>query len=141
MNEIVNKFSLSGDEFLPIMNLRQPGFTYSICVLFIKTKEGYRVKKTGDSRCTDQNELGKACFQHDMAYEDFKSLTRRTASHEILHDKASNSAKNLTHDGTQRCPALMVCNFFDNKKSGGVIKNGITSNIEEGKPLASNFCN
>ena len=75
-----------------------------------------------------------------MTYGDFKNLTRRTASHEIPHDKASNSAKNLTHDRTQRCSALMVCNFFDNKKSGGVIKNGITSNMEEGKPLASSLC-
>ena len=123
---------------MPIMNLRQPGFTYSICVSIIKTKEGYRVKRTGDSHCTDQNELGKACFQHDMTYGDFKNLTRRTASHEIPHDKASNSAKNLTHD--ERCPALMVCNFFDNTKSGGVIKNGITSNIEERTPLASSLC-
>ena len=125
---------------MPIMNLRQPGFTYSICVSFIKTKEGYRVKRTGDSQCTDQNELGKACFQHDMTYGDFKNLTRRTASHEIPHDKASNSAKNLTHDGTQRYLALMVCTFFDNTKSGGVIKNGITSNIEERTPLASSLC-
>ena len=75
-----------------------------------------------------------------MTYGDFKNLTRRTASHEIPHDKASNSAKNLTHDGTQRCPALMVCNFFDNTKSGGVIKNGITSNIEERTPLVSSLC-
>ena len=27
MNEIVNKFSLAGDKFMPEMHLRQPGFT------------------------------------------------------------------------------------------------------------------
>ena len=34
------------------------------------------------------------CFQHDMAYGDFKDLTRRTASDKILRDKAFNIAKN-----------------------------------------------
>ena len=28
MNEIVNKFLLAGDKFMPEMHLKQPGFTY-----------------------------------------------------------------------------------------------------------------
>ena len=40
-----------------------------------------------------QNELDKACFQHDMAYGDFKDLVRKTASDKILHDKAFNIAE------------------------------------------------
>ena len=36
MNEIVNKFLLVGDKFMPEMHLRQPGFTYSACGLFTK---------------------------------------------------------------------------------------------------------
>ena len=51
-------------------------------------------RETGDSRYIYQNELDKACFQHDMAYGDFKDLTRRTASDKILRDKAFNIAKN-----------------------------------------------
>ena len=39
MNEIVNKFLLRGDKFIPEMHLRQPGFTYSACGAFIKNKE------------------------------------------------------------------------------------------------------
>ena len=31
MNEIVNKFLLTGDKFMSEMHLRQPGFTYSAC--------------------------------------------------------------------------------------------------------------
>ena len=31
MNEIVNLLLLGGDKFMPEMNLRQPGFTYSAC--------------------------------------------------------------------------------------------------------------
>ena len=30
MNEIVNKFLLAGDKFMPEMHLKQPGFTYLI---------------------------------------------------------------------------------------------------------------
>ena len=43
MNEIVNKFLLVGDKFIPEMHLKQLGFTYSTCVLFIKNKE--RIEK------------------------------------------------------------------------------------------------
>ena len=39
MNEIVNKFLLAGDKFMPEMHLRQTGFTYSACGPFTKTKK------------------------------------------------------------------------------------------------------
>ena len=39
MNEIVNKFLLVGDKFMPEMHLKQPGFTYSACGPFTKNKE------------------------------------------------------------------------------------------------------
>ena len=38
MNEIVNKFLLPGDKFMPEMHLRQPGFTYCVCGPFTKNK-------------------------------------------------------------------------------------------------------
>ena len=34
MNEIVNKFLLADDRFMPEMHLKQPGFTYSACCPF-----------------------------------------------------------------------------------------------------------
>ena len=43
MNEIVNKLLLEGDKFMPDMNLRQPGITYSAPVPSTKNKEN---KKT-----------------------------------------------------------------------------------------------
>ena len=43
MNEIVNKFSLAGDKFMPKMHLKQPGFIYSACRPFTKNKE--RIQK------------------------------------------------------------------------------------------------
>ena len=39
MNEIVNKFFLVGDKFMPDMHLKQSGFTYSACRSFTKNKE------------------------------------------------------------------------------------------------------
>ena len=41
MNEIVNKFLLAGDMFMPEMHLRQPLFTYSACGPFTKNKKEY----------------------------------------------------------------------------------------------------
>ena len=39
MNDIITKFLLAGDKFIPEMHLRQPGFTYSACGPFTKRKE------------------------------------------------------------------------------------------------------
>ena len=39
MNEIINKFLLIGDKFMPEMHLRQPGFTYSAYGPFTKIKK------------------------------------------------------------------------------------------------------
>ena len=51
MNEIVNNFLLAGEKFMPEMQLRQLGFTYSACGPFTKDKEIIRkFKETGDSR-------------------------------------------------------------------------------------------
>ena len=122
MNEIVNKFLLAGDKFMPEMHLKQPGFTYSACGPFTKNKERIqKFKETGDTSYIYKNELDKACFQHDMAYGDFKDLTRRTASDKILRDKAFNIAKNPKYDGYQRGLASMVYNFFD-KKSASLVR-------------------
>ena len=113
MNEIVNKFLLARDKFMPEMYLRELGFTYSASGPFTKNKERIqKFKVTGDSRYIYQNELDKACFQHDMAYGDFKDLTRRTTYHKILRDKAFNIAKNPKYGGYQRGIASMVNNFL-----------------------------
>ena len=38
MNEIVNKFLLAGDKFVPEIHSKQPGFTYGVCVPFTRNK-------------------------------------------------------------------------------------------------------
>ena len=69
MNAIVNMFM--ADKFMPEMFLRQPRLTYTACGPFTKNNEKIKkIKETGDSRYIYQNELDKACFQHDMAYGD-----------------------------------------------------------------------
>ena len=84
MNEIVNTFLLAGDKFMTEMHLKQPGFTYSACGPYTKNKERIqKFKETGDTSHIYKNELDKACFQHDIAYWDFKGLKRRTASDKV----------------------------------------------------------
>ena len=69
MNEIVNRFLLVEDKFLPEMHLKQPGFTYSVYCPFTKNKERIeKVMQTENTSFIYKNELDKACFQHDMAY-------------------------------------------------------------------------
>ena len=81
MKEIINRFLLAGDKYMPERHLRQSEFTYDVCGPFTKNKERiHKLKETGDSRYIYQNEQDKACFQHDIVYGDFKDLTRRTAS-------------------------------------------------------------
>ena len=51
MNELVHKFLLAGDKFIPAMNLRQSGFAYNACESFTKNKERFeKFNETGDSR-------------------------------------------------------------------------------------------
>ena len=118
MNKIVNKFLLAGDKFMPEMHLKQPEFTYSACGTFTKNKERIqKFKEAGDTSYIYENELDKACIQHNMAYGVFKDLKRRTGSDKILKDKVFNIAKNPKYDGCQRGLASMVYKFFDKKSA------------------------
>ena len=58
---------------MSVIHLRQPWFTYSVCGPFTEDKERIqKFKETEYSQYIYQNELDKACFQHDLAYEDLK---------------------------------------------------------------------
>ena len=116
MNNIINKFLLPGDKFMPEMHLRQPRFVYSACGPFTRHKERTKeFKRTGDTRYIYRNELDKACFQHDSAYADHKDLINRTEADKVLRDKAYDIAGNPKYDGYQRGLASMVYKFFDKK--------------------------
>ena len=89
MNEIVNKFLLLGDKFMPELHLKQPGFTYSACGSLTRNKQRIEMfMQTGNTDFIYRDELDKACFQHDMAYRKSKEIEKRTQSDKVLRDKA-----------------------------------------------------
>ena len=77
--------------------------------------------QTGNTDFIYKNELDKACFQHDMAYDKSKDLVKRTQSDTFLRDKAFKIANDPKYDGYQRGLASMVHKFFDKKSSGMVL--------------------
>ena len=142
MNNIINKFLLASDKFMPEMHLRQLQFVYSPCGSFTRHKERIKkLKQTGDMRFIYRNELDKACFQHDSAYPDHKDLTNRIKLKKVLRDKAYNIASNPEHDGYQRGLASMVYKFFDKKSMGrGIMKNSSLILADElHKPVIKKF--
>ena len=119
---MINKFLLTGDKFMPEMHLKQPGFTYSACGQFTKNNERVqRFKETGDTSYIYKNELDKACFQHDTAYEDFKDLAKRAIADKVLRDKAFKIASDQKYDGYQRRLVSMVYQFFDKNQKEVVV--------------------
>ena len=142
MNNIINKFLLASDKFMPEMHLRQPQFVYSACSPFTRHKERIKeFKRTGDTRYIYRNELDKACFQHDFAYADLKDLIDRTKSDKVLRDKAYDIASNPKYDGYQRGLASMVYKFFDKKSMGSGIARDSSSILadELHKPIIKKF--
>ena len=137
MNNIINKFLLAGDKFMPQTHLRQPQFTYSACGPFTKHEQRIqKFKETGDTNCIYKNELDKACFAHDAAYSDSTDLIRRTAADKILKNKAFDIAKDPKYDGYQRGLASMVYIFFDKKSKGSGAKHVNTKLIPQNEQLA-----
>ena len=142
MNNVINKFLLAGDKFMPEMYLRQPQFAYSVCGPFIRHRERIKkFKQTGDTHHIYRKELNKACFQHDSAYVDNKDLINRTKSDKFLRDEAYDVASNPEYDGYQRGLASMVYKFFDKKSMGSGIVKGSSSILadELHKPVIKKF--
>ena len=122
MNEIINKFLLVGDKFMPEMHLKQPGFTYSACGPFTKNKEKIeKFMQTGNTDFISRNELDKASFHYDVAYDKSKDLTKRTQSGKALKDKSFKTANNRKYDGYQGRLGSMVYKFFDETSSGSSV--------------------
>ena len=116
MNEIINKFLLVGDKFMPEMHLTQPRFVYSACRPFTRHKERIKeFKRTVNINLLYRNVLDKACFTHDAAYAKYKDAENRL----IADDKLKNSAYYIASipecDGYQRGLSSMVYKFFKSK--------------------------
>ena len=98
---------------MPGMNLKQPGFTYSACGPSTKRKKtDWKVYVDWKYRFYLQNELAKACFQHNIVYGKSKDLTKRTKSDKFLRDQAFQIASDLKYDGSQKELASMVTSFL-----------------------------
>ena len=140
MNNVINKFLLAGDKFMPEMHLRQPQFVYSACGPFTRHKERIKeFKRTGDTHYIYRNELDKACFQHDSACANHKDLINRTEADKFLKDKAYNIASNPEYDGYQRGLASMVYKFFDKKSMGSGIASSSILADELHKTIINKF--
>ena len=88
-----------------------------LLILCLKVKGNLTdFRQTGDSRYIYRNELDKACFQYQKAYEDFKDLAKRTAADKVLRDNAFNIVKDPKYNGYQRRLASIVYKFFDIEK-------------------------
>ena len=113
MDQIVNKFLLVGDKFMPEMHLKQPSFTYRACGPFTKNKVTIeKFMRTGNTNFIYENELDKACFQHDMAYGKTKDLVIRTQSDKVLKDKTFEISSYPSYNGYQRGLASMATIFL-----------------------------
>ena len=84
-----------------------------------------------------KNELDKACFQHDMAYNKYKDLNGRTQSDIILKNKAYKIATNPRYDGFQRALASMVWRFFAKRSKGIASKRVLSGSGIENQQLAN----
>ena len=94
-NEIVNKYLLDWEKFMPEIHSKKTGFTYSACSPFTKNKKRIeKFIKTGNTDFIYRNDLDKAYFQHDMTYGESKDLTKRTQSDKVLRDKDFEIAYN-----------------------------------------------
>ena len=116
MNEIINKFLLVGDKFMPEMHLRQPTFVYSACGPLTRHKERIKeFKRTGNINLLHRNALDKACFKHDAEYAKYKDVENRLIADDKLKNSAYDIASNPKYDGYQRGLASMVYKFFNSK--------------------------
>ena len=113
MNEIVKKKLLEGNKFMPETHLRKPSYTHSVPGPFNKNKdriEGFM--PAGNTDYIYKNNLDKACFQHYMAYDEYKGLNKRIQSDKVLRDKAFKSTSNANYYGFRRGLASMVYKAF-----------------------------
>ena len=116
-NDIINKFLLTDDKFMPELHLWDSKVKkYSDCGPFTKhTERISQFMKDGGLSHIYKNELDKACFQHDMTYNKYKDLKGRTQSDIVFKNKAYKIAVNPRYDGFRRALASMVWKFFKRK--------------------------
>ena len=80
---------MTGDKYMPELNLRQPWFTSSACGPFTKHCERIqKFRETGNLKHLYRNQLDKACYAHDAVYSDSKDLAKKTNSEKVFKRKS-----------------------------------------------------
>ena len=141
--DIINKFLLVGDKFMPELHLWDPKVKkYSACGPFTKhTQRINQFMKDGRLSHLYKNQLDKTCFQHDAAYNKYKDLKDRTQSDVVLKNKAYKIAADPKYNGYERALASIVWKYF-NERSKKVIGLGIETKQlanELHKPIIRKF--
>ena len=146
-SDIINKFILIRDKFMPEMHLWDPKVKkYSACGLFIRHQKRIDMfMKDGRLSHIVQNRLDAACFQHDSAYAKYKDRANRRQSDIVLKNKALKIATDPRVNGYQRGLASMVYKFFNERTNGSGINlqaNSLNNEVlaeEFHKPIIKNF--
>ena len=146
-SDIINKFLLIRDKFLPEMHLWDPKVKkYSACGSF--TRHQQRINgflKDGRFSHIVKNKLDATCFQHDSSYNKHKDSVNRKQSDIALKNKALKIAVNPKVNGYQRGLAAMVYRFFNEKTKGSGVNfvknplNNLQLAEELHKPIIKNF--
>ena len=138
--DIINRFLLIGDKFMPEMHLWDPKVgKYSACGPF--TRHEQRINDfMNDGKISHilKNKLDAACFQHDSTYAKYKDRLNRKKSDVVLKNKALEISMNPKINGYQRGLKSMVYKFFDKRTKGYGLSNEILAE-ELHKPIIKNF--
>ena len=142
--DIIKKFLLIGDKFMPEMHLWDPKVKkYSACGPF--TRHQQRINdfmKDGRLSHIAKNRLNVAFFQHDSAYAKCKDRLNRKKTDVVLKNKALKIALDPKVNGYQRGLASMVYKFFNERTKCMGLKNFLNNEIltnELHKPIIKNF--
>ena len=146
-SDIINKFLLTGDIFMPEMHLWDPKVKkYFACGPFTRNKKRIDIFiKDGRLSHILKNKLNAVCFQHDSAYAKYKDRANRRQSDIALKNKALKIATDPRVNGYQRGLASMVYKFFNERTKGSGINNNenllVNSQLAEElhKPIIKNF--
>ena len=146
-NDIINKFLLIGDKYMPEIHLWDPkAKKYSACGPFAKHKKRIDMfMKDGRLSHILKNRLDAPCFQHDSAYAKYKDKLNRKQYDIVLKNKALKIATDARVNGYQTGLASMVYKFFNEITKGSGINNKgnllVHSQLAEElhKPIIKNF--
>ena len=146
-SDIINKFLLIRDKFMPEMYLWDPKVKkYSACGLVTRHQKRIDMfMKDGRLSHILKNRLDAACFQHDSAYAKYKDRASRRQSDIVLKNKALKIVTDPRVNGYQRGLASMVYTFFNERTKGSGINNKgnllVNSQLaeERHKPIIKNF--